>query len=153
MKLLMVFLLGGFMAVQSVSAGKKDRQEHGKHKQKMEKMDMQRGEEKKEKETDNMGICPVMGGTASKDISYTYKDKTYYFCCPMCIGKFKKDPEKYVSKIKKIEIEAYQFGFSPERIVVNKGDIVRITAVSRDVTHGLMIKEYDINIAAKAIIQ
>ncbi|MBU0574356.1 MAG: YHS domain-containing protein [Candidatus Margulisbacteria bacterium] len=25
-----------------------------------------------------------------------YKGKTYYFCCAMCPGEFKKNPDKYV---------------------------------------------------------
>ncbi|MFH1783162.1 MAG: YHS domain-containing protein [Candidatus Omnitrophota bacterium] len=47
---------------------------------------------------DDLGICPVMGGQANKDYSYVYEDKTYYFCCPGCIGTFKDDPEKYINK-------------------------------------------------------
>lgn len=94
---------------------------------------------------EDTGLCPVMGNNASNEYFYTYKDKTYYFCCPMCVEKFKKEPEKYISKIKNIKIEAYQFGFSPDKIEVKKGDIVRIHATSRDVPHGLYIKEYGIN--------
>ncbi len=95
--------------------------------------------------TEDLGICPVMGGKASQEYSYEYNGKTYYFCCPGCIGEFKKDPEKYISKIKEFDVEAYQFGYSPERIEVKKGDIVKIFATSRDVPHGVYIKKYDIN--------
>ncbi|MFH1479407.1 MAG: cupredoxin domain-containing protein [Candidatus Omnitrophota bacterium] len=98
---------------------------------------------------EELGICPVMRGEASKDYSYIYKEKVYNFCCPSCVEAFKEDPEKYVSKIKEIEFEAYQFGFSPERITVKKGDIVKIRAASRDVPHGIYIKEYNINKTAK----
>lgn len=49
------------------------------------------------------------------------------------------------SKIKEIELEAFQYGFSPDPIVVKKGETVKISAVSRDVTHGFYIKEYAIN--------
>lgn len=43
-------------------------------------------------------VCPVMG-TKFKikeggDVA-DYKGKSYYFCCPGCIGAFKKDPDKY----------------------------------------------------------
>ena len=95
------------------------------------------------------GICPVLHEKASKDYPYTYKGKTYYFCCPMCVDEFKKDPEKYISKIKEINLEAFQYGFSPDKIVVKKGDIVKIYATSRDVTHGFYIKEYGINVPIK----
>jgi YHS domain-containing protein len=45
-----------------------------------------------------MATCPVLGTTMSKDkmIPYEYKGKTYYFCCPPCVEKFKKSPEKYI---------------------------------------------------------
>jgi len=97
-------------------------------------------------EAQDFGICPVMKGEASKDYSYTYEGKTYYFCCPSCIEEFKKDPEKYISKIKEINLEAYQFGFSPDTITVKKDDIVKIYATSRDVNHGIYIKDYNINV-------
>lgn len=106
-------------------------------------------DEKAVRSEDNLGICPVMGGEARKEYSYTYQGKVYYFCCPSCIDEFKKDPEKYISKIKEFELEAYQFGFEPEEIVVEKGDIVRILARSRDVPHGVYIKEYNINVTVK----
>lgn len=52
---------------------------------------------------------------------------------------------KPAAEVKEVNLEAYQFGFSPETIVVNKGDTVIIHATSRDVTHGVAIKEYGIN--------
>lgn len=51
--------------------------------------------------------------------------------------------------VKEIKLEAYQYGYSPERIVVKKGDTVRIYATSRDVPHGVLIKEYAINAVVK----
>ncbi len=47
--------------------------------------------------------------------------------------------------VKEFNLEAYQFSYSPETIVVNKGDVVKIHAISRDVPHGFFIKEYGIN--------
>jgi YHS domain-containing protein len=46
---------------------------------------------------EGVGMCPVLGGPASKDISYEYEGKTYYFCCAVCIDAFKADPEKYIA--------------------------------------------------------
>ncbi len=103
--------------------------------------------EEKYRVDEDLGICPVMGGTASEEYYYTYKNKTYNFCCPMCIDKFKENPEKYINKIKEIDMEAFQFGFEPENIVVSQGDIVKITISSRDVIHGFYIKEYGINVS------
>ena len=94
----------------------------------------------------NAGICPVLHEPASKEYSYVYEGKTYYFCCAMCVEEFKKDPQKYISKIKEIKSEAYQFGFSPDPVVVKKGDIGKLVITSRDVTHGVYIKEYGINV-------
>jgi len=96
-------------------------------------------------QAEDLGICPVMGGKATEEHSYEYDGKTYYFCCPGCIDSFKADPEKYISRIKEFDLEAYQHGYSPERIEVRKGDVVKIYATSRDVPHGVYIKEYDIN--------
>lgn len=100
-------------------------------------------------EQKGVGICPVMGGSSSKEFSYTYEGKTYYFCCAACIEEFKKNPQKYISKIKDIKLEAYQYGFSPDPVVVKKDDIVRLQISSRDVTHGMYIKEYGINVSVK----
>ena len=109
------------------------------------------GQHMKTEAVDNqdVGICPVMHDKASKKYSYTYEGKTYYFCCPACIAEFKKNPEKYISKIKEIHLEAFRYGFSPAEIVVKKGDIVKIYATSRDVTHGVYIKAYGINVPVK----
>ena len=49
------------------------------------------------------------------------------------------------SEVKEINLEAYKFGYSPERIVVKKGEVVKLLATSRDVPHGVFIKEYGIN--------
>lgn len=46
---------------------------------------------------------------------------------------------------REVEIEAYQFGFEPEEIIVGQGDKIRLRARSTDVTHGLGIKAYNIN--------
>lgn len=106
-------------------------------------------EEEVNKETnlgENVGICPVMHNSALKQYSYTYKGKTYYFCCPMCIEKFKQNPEEYISRIKEITVISYRYGFKPDTITVRKGDILKIKFTSNDVPHGFYIKEYNINV-------
>ncbi|MAF35360.1 hypothetical protein CMO91_05970 [Candidatus Woesearchaeota archaeon] len=47
--------------------------------------------------------------------------------------------------LKTFEIEAFQFGYEPSTIEVNQGDRVQITAWSRDVPHGLRIREFGLN--------
>lgn len=49
--------------------------------------------------------------------------------------------------VKEINLEAFQYGFSPEPVVVKKGDIVKLDITSRDVAHGVYIKEYGINVS------
>lgn len=51
--------------------------------------------------------------------------------------------------VKEIKLEAYQHGYSPSRIFVKKGDTVIIYATSRDVPHGVHIKEYAINVVVR----
>ena len=52
-------------------------------------------------------ICPVMGAKIDKNVSYVWNGERVYFCCPGCIGKFKKDPKKYLNKIEKISGEEH----------------------------------------------
>ncbi len=44
--------------------------------------------------------CPIMEGNAINKALFTeYKGKKVYFCCPGCEEKFKKEPEKYITKL------------------------------------------------------
>jgi YHS domain-containing protein len=47
-------------------------------------------------------LCPVSGeGVDAKGgIAYEYQGKVYHFCCASCVADFKKDPEKYIRKMK-----------------------------------------------------
>lgn len=48
---------------------------------------------------DNTVKCPVSGETFNKSDntdSMEYQGKTYYFCCPNCLEKFKENPDKYI---------------------------------------------------------
>jgi nitrosocyanin len=108
-------------------------------------------------------ICPVMGGKVDKNISYTYEGRRYYFCCPMCIEEFKKNPEKYIKKtegvhsvlsgeleddVRVVEVKAFKYGFHPDPIVVRQGEKVRLKVTSSDVTHGLAIKDFGVSVSA-----
>ena len=48
-------------------------------------------------------ICPVSGEKIDERTkeTYEYKGKIYSFCCPDCVEEFKKDPEKYIERLKK----------------------------------------------------
>ena len=43
--------------------------------------------------------CPIMGGAINKNIYVDYNGRRVYFCCKMCVATFKKDPQKYVTKV------------------------------------------------------
>jgi len=45
-------------------------------------------------------LCPVMGGAVADGLTVEYKGQVIGVCCPGCIETFKKDPEKYMAKIK-----------------------------------------------------
>jgi len=51
--------------------------------------------------------------------------------------------------VKEFRLETFQFGYDPGVIEVNKGDTVRIIATSRDVTHGLALGDFGVNIVIK----
>jgi YHS domain-containing protein len=44
--------------------------------------------------------CPVLGGMVNKNVYADYQGNRVYFCCPPCVKEFKKDPDKYVKKMK-----------------------------------------------------
>ncbi|MDI6854497.1 MAG: YHS domain-containing protein [Deltaproteobacteria bacterium] len=49
--------------------------------------------------------CPVMAGNIDKNLFIDYQGQRVYFCCPGCVDVFKKDPEKYLQKMKEAGIE------------------------------------------------
>ena len=44
-------------------------------------------------------LCPVMGGPIDKDIYVDHDGRRVYFCCKMCVAKFKEDPDTYIKKL------------------------------------------------------
>ena len=46
--------------------------------------------------------CPVMGGEINKELYVDYMGKRIYFCCTGCPETFKKEPEKYLKKLKEM---------------------------------------------------
>jgi YHS domain-containing protein len=44
--------------------------------------------------------CPVLGGKINKNVYADYKGQRIYFCCAGCDKEFKKDPEKYLKKLR-----------------------------------------------------
>jgi YHS domain-containing protein len=58
-------------------------------------------------EDKNVGnkYCPVTGVKINEEtkVTYEYKGKIYNFCCSSCIDEFKKDPEKFIERMKDLE--------------------------------------------------
>ena len=52
-------------------------------------------------------------------------------------------------KVHTISLEAKKYGYSPGRIVVNKGDTVILKPTSLDVTHGFLLDGYSIDAILK----
>lgn len=51
-------------------------------------------------------LCPVMGQKINKQYYVDYNGKRVHFCCAACIQEFKKNPEKYMEKLKGVQLEA-----------------------------------------------
>lgn len=49
---------------------------------------------------------------------------------------------------RRIDVVARRFYYSPDTIVVNRGDRVILRLISEDVQHGLYIDGYDLNVTA-----
>ncbi len=47
--------------------------------------------------------------------------------------------------VKEVSMEMSQFSFSPSTITVKKGERLKITVTSKDVTHSLFIPEFNVN--------
>lgn len=50
-------------------------------------------------------ICPVMGEKINRQFYVDHNGKRIYFCCGQCIDEFKKDPEKYLKKLKGVQLD------------------------------------------------
>ncbi len=95
-------------------------------------------------------VCPYSVMTSENtELIGQYQNKTYHFCNPDIARLFNNNPKYYESKIKTINLNASQFKFDPAKITINKGDIVQLLVTSKDVTHGIYIKAYKINIPIK----
>lgn len=41
-------------------------------------------------------VCGMKVEVEEAPVQTTYREKTYYFCCPACRDKFKEEPEKFI---------------------------------------------------------
>ncbi|WP_290918221.1 TRASH domain-containing protein [Halodesulfovibrio sp.] len=49
--------------------------------------------------------CPVMGNEINKDLYADHNGKRVYFCCQMCLPKFKKNPKVFIKKLESQGVE------------------------------------------------
>ena len=58
-------------------------------------------------------------------------------------------PQKIEPRIKEFKIKAFRFEFDPSTIEVNRGDTVRLILTSTDVSHGISIPQFNVNMKIK----
>jgi YHS domain-containing protein len=49
------------------------------------------------------GVCPVSGeplGSMGKPVKVTVKGQTVFLCCPSCEEDLRKEPDKFLAKLK-----------------------------------------------------
>jgi YHS domain-containing protein len=98
------FVLMLFLGIAFTSQALIAQQETDNHKKQSETEKVSREDfQNKEAVGESKGTqeyCPVMGNKINKEIYTDYNGKRIYFCCSGCIDTFKKDPEKYMEKMK-----------------------------------------------------
>lgn len=52
---------------------------------------------------------------------------------------------KIIDGVRVVKMEAFQYGFKPDPLVVKRGEKVRLLVTSTDVLHGIMIRELGVN--------
>ncbi len=88
------------MILFSASAFAQEKTENKKE-VKTEKMQPEKKEIVIEESAPVNSVCIVSHEEVDPEITYKYENKTYAFCCKKCLAKFKKDPEKYISRLEK----------------------------------------------------
>ncbi len=73
--------------------------------------------------------CPVTGEDVDPAVTYTYKGRTYAFCCNGCVARFKKTPESFLKNMKDEKFEAcdHPEGEAP-KAEVKEPEVVKNTA-------------------------
>lgn len=51
-------------------------------------------------------LCPVMGNPVDTEVTTEWQDKTYAFCCPSCVKRFTKDPERWTKQSDEMDAAA-----------------------------------------------
>lgn len=50
------------------------------------------------------------------------------------------------TQLREVKLEAFRYGFWPDPLLLKKGEKVKLILTSRDVTHGVRIDAFDINL-------
>lgn len=86
--LLLSILIASCIAARAAQAH--DHAHHGKMATTMESHDEKSVQKK----------CPVMGGDIDSSVFVDHEGQRIYFCCESCKAEFRKDPAKYLAKLK-----------------------------------------------------
>ena len=58
------------------------------------------GAKAEQKKAKAQTLCPVMGEPINREFFVDYKGYRIYFCCSSCPDEFRKDPERYMKKLR-----------------------------------------------------
>ncbi len=85
-------------------------------------------------ETDTVAqtTCPVMGNKIVKSLYADHDGKRVYFCCGGCDSRFKRTPEKYISKLEKQGVTLEKTQMPQTTCPVMGGKIVRSLYADHD---------------------
>lgn len=61
-----------------------------------------------------------------------------------CSGQTDGKPSQAAGRVVELKVTARQFAYEPAQITVRRGDTLRLTLTSSDVTHGFAIREYNV---------
>lgn len=72
-------------------------------------------------------ICPIKGKPVNAAKTFTYKGKLIGLCCDNCLAQFKKNPEKFISKVKEDNKAAKPKGLSISQVMktAHKGPLLK----------------------------
>jgi YHS domain-containing protein len=74
-------------------------QEHGEEHEHGQQDEHGQKPKDKDKQDENWPKCPVMGDPVDFSVRTMTDDGPVYFCCPMCIDEYKKNPDKFAEQV------------------------------------------------------
>jgi heme/copper-type cytochrome/quinol oxidase subunit 2 len=94
-----------------------------------------------------LSLCSYTRTTMAVEYFPVQQSINYYFCklsMQRCLGR-----ESESASIQRVDLTAFEYGFSPRVIRARRGDRLIITVTSKDVPHGITIAGYGIRVPVK----